>query len=92
MPESDKPRTPTPRLLKPAPPRPGQVVHSPRLKSEVHFTLPGSIPVVGECSCARVDFIRSTEPSLTLNSSEIVQIRTAAVSQPFLDPAAMQRP
>ncbi|KAJ4308515.1 hypothetical protein N0V84_012049 [Fusarium piperis] len=69
MPESGKPRTPTPRLLKPAPPRPGQAVHSPRLKSEVHFTLPGSIPVV-----------------------EIVQIRTAAVSQPFLDPAAMQRP
>lgn len=62
MPESDKPRTPTPRHLKPAPPRPGQVVHSPRLKSEVHFTLPGSIPVVGECSCARVDFIRPTEP------------------------------
>ncbi|RSL44958.1 hypothetical protein BHE90_010301 [Fusarium euwallaceae] len=69
MPESDKPRAPTPRHLKPAPPRPGQVVHSPRLKSEVHFTLPGSIPVV-----------------------EIIQIRTTAVSQPFLDPAAMQRP
>lgn len=48
MPEPEKTRPAVTRLLKPAPQRPGQTVHSPRLKSEVHFALPGSIPDIGE--------------------------------------------
>ncbi|KPA44349.1 hypothetical protein FLAG1_02697 [Fusarium langsethiae] len=44
MPELEKTRPAMARQLKPAPQRPGQTVHCPRLESEVHFTNPGSIP------------------------------------------------
>lgn len=48
MPESDKHRQSVKRQLKPAPQRPGQDVHCPRFKSEVHFVIPGSMPEIGE--------------------------------------------
>jgi len=48
MPEPEKSRSAIKRQLKPAPQRPGQYIHSPRLKSEVHFALPGSTPDIGE--------------------------------------------
>jgi hypothetical protein len=54
MSESDKPRQPVKRQLKPAPQRHGQDVHSPRLKSEVHFVIPGSMPEIGELTKATV--------------------------------------
>ncbi|KAG8351100.1 hypothetical protein FVEN_g10793 [Fusarium venenatum] len=44
MSEAEKTRPAIIHQLKPAPRRPAQTVHSPRLKSEVHFTHPGSIP------------------------------------------------
>ncbi|WZH40445.1 uncharacterized protein QYS62_001378 [Fusarium acuminatum] len=66
MSEADKPRPSVKRQLKPAPQRPGQTLHSPRLKSEVHFAMPGSF--------SDIDTLR---------------IRTAAVSQPFLDPSSL---
>ncbi|KAJ4271492.1 hypothetical protein NW762_000195 [Fusarium torreyae] len=46
MSEPDRTRPPVKRLLKPAPSRPGQTMHSPRHKSEVHFAIPGSLPDV----------------------------------------------
>lgn len=48
MSEPEKNRSAIKRQLKPAPQRPGQYVHSPRLKSEIHFAIPGSIPDIGE--------------------------------------------
>lgn len=54
MPESDKPRQSVKRQLKPAPQRPGQDVHCPRFKSEVHFVIPGSMPEIGELIKATV--------------------------------------
>lgn len=47
MSEPDKPRQSVKRQLKPAPQRPGQDVHCPRFKSEVHFVIPGSMPEIG---------------------------------------------
>jgi hypothetical protein len=48
MSEPERARSAVTRLLKPAPQRPGQTVHCPRLKSEVHFVHPGSITDIGE--------------------------------------------
>ncbi|SPJ78739.1 uncharacterized protein FTOL_07130 [Fusarium torulosum] len=64
---TNKPRPSVKRQLKPALQRPGQTLHSPRLKSEVHFAIPGSLPDI-----------------------DTLRIRTAAVSQPFLDPSSLQ--
>ncbi|VTT67570.1 unnamed protein product [Fusarium fujikuroi] len=47
MSETDKPRQSVKRQLKPAPQRPGQDVHCPRFKAEVHFVIPGSMPEIG---------------------------------------------
>ncbi|KAF4340596.1 hypothetical protein FBEOM_5536 [Fusarium beomiforme] len=67
MPESDQPRPSVKRQLKPAPPRPGQDVHSPRLKSEVHFVIPGSMPDIETLSIRTTDV---SQPFLDPNSMQ----------------------
>ncbi|KAL6919513.1 hypothetical protein FSHL1_003493 [Fusarium sambucinum] len=86
MSESEKTRPAIVRQLKPGPRRPAQTVHSPRLKSEVHFTHPGSIPDIGEDPWSKhVD-----QSFLTLVPLDTLRIRTTDVAQPFLDPRSMQ--
>ncbi|EWY92781.1 hypothetical protein FOYG_06244 [Fusarium oxysporum NRRL 32931] len=67
MPESDKHRQSVKRQLKPAPQRPGQDVHCPRFKSEVHFVIPGSMP---EIEILRIRTTDVSQPFLDPNSMQ----------------------
>ncbi|KAH7005871.1 hypothetical protein EDB82DRAFT_99543 [Fusarium venenatum] len=79
MSEAEKTRPAIIHQLKPAPRRPAQTVHSPRLKSEVHFTHPGSIPDIA--------FSRS-EVNATILKTQlsrcISQVRAATLDPSFI--------
>jgi hypothetical protein len=87
MSEAEKTRPAIVHQLKQAPRHPAQTVHYPRLKSEVHFTHPGSIPDIGEYPRGEH---ADLGPLLTLVPPDTLRIRTTDVAQPFLNPRSMQ--
>ncbi|EXV00544.1 hypothetical protein X797_006260 [Metarhizium robertsii] len=78
-------RPPQKRTLKPAP-LPSTYVESSRSKSEVQFALPADQPQVGKLSSHK----QRSASRLTVDA-ETVRINTCAVSQPLLEPDALQR-